>query len=150
MGLREQMLSVLRNRETQRINFNFTGTTSINISVDGSSFRRVARAIEGNTIHIETSGVAAGWAKYSSRDDARHNTRANTFYIGAGETWSRTFDALLVHESVHASFDLTHSVLPWIETKLSHTWRRVFTCEIRDTAAAILIGSVNIINHIWD
>ena len=109
MGVREQMLRVLRGSETQRIRFSFTGTTGISISVDGSSFRRVAQAIEENRIQIAEGGVAGGWAQY--------NARNNTFSVGSDQQWSRAFDALLVHESVHASFDLVSSSLPWLDNE---------------------------------
>src|SRR4051794_36030434 len=113
MGIREQLIRVLRSSDTQRIHFSFTGTTGISIAVDGSTFRRVAQAIDENSVHVTEGGVAGGWAQYSARDNAARHAAANTFYIGAGENWSRAFDALLVHESVHASFDLTSSSLPW-------------------------------------
>ncbi|MGC2238776.1 MAG: hypothetical protein WA584_21655 [Pyrinomonadaceae bacterium] len=110
MGLREQMLRVLRGTEAQRIHFSMTGTTGIAISVDGSSFRRVAQAIESDRIHIAEGGVASGWAQY--------NARNNTFNIGqSSERWSRAYDALLIHESVHASFDLSRSSLPWLDNE---------------------------------
>jgi hypothetical protein len=116
MGIKEQMLTVLRGSETQRIRFSFTGTTGLTISVDGSSFRRVAQAIEENTIHIVES-AAAGRAKYSAWNNPAKGEAANTFYIGAGPRWSRAFDALLVHESVHASFDLSRASLPWLDNE---------------------------------
>jgi hypothetical protein len=109
MGLREQMLRVLRGNEARRIHFGLTGTTGIDISVDESSFRRVAQAIEDNSIHVVEGGVAEGWAQY--------NARNNTFSIGRGQEWSRAFDALLIHESVHASFDLSRTTLPWLDNE---------------------------------
>ena len=119
MGIREQMLQVLRSGETQRIRFNFTGTTGLTIAIDGSSFRRVAEAIEANTVHIIEAGVPAGRAKYSAYDQPDRGEAANTFYIGEGPRWSRAFDALLVHESVHASFDLSRSRLPWLDNEIA-------------------------------
>jgi hypothetical protein len=109
MAIKDQMLRVLRSPDTQRIRFSFTGTTGAKISVDGSSFRRVAAAIDNDTIHPNEGGVARGWARYDAR--------TNNFNIGPGEHWSRAFDALLVHESVHAAFDLNHSTLPWIDNE---------------------------------
>jgi len=117
MGVKEQMIRVLRSSDTQRIHFSFTGSTGIAISVDGSTFRRVAQAIEEDRVHVVEGGVAGGWAQYSARDNALRHTAANTFYVGADQHWSRAFDALLVHESVHASFDLTSSSLPWLDNE---------------------------------
>lgn len=115
MGVREQMIRVLRSSDTQRIHFSFTGSTGITITVNGSSFRRVAQAIEENRVHVETGGVADGWAKYSAF--AEGASAANTFYIGANNYSSRDFDGLLVHESVHASFDLVSASLPWLDNE---------------------------------
>jgi hypothetical protein len=115
MGLKERMIGILRGSDTQRIKFSFTGSTGIAISVDGGSFRRVAQALEENRIHVQTGGVADGWAKYSAR--AEGTSAANTFYIGANNTSSRDFDGLIVHEAVHAAFDLTNSTLPWLDNE---------------------------------
>lgn len=117
MGIREKMMRILRSSDTQRISFSLTGSTGITISVDGSSFRRVAQAIEENNIQVQTGGVADGWAKYSAR--AEGTSAANTFYIGANNTSSRDFDGLIVHEAVHASFDLTSTTLPWIDNEVA-------------------------------
>ncbi len=119
MGIKEQMLGVLRGSEAQRIRFSFAGSTGITIAVDGSSFRRVANAIEEDTIHIVEANVPAGRAKYSAWNNPAKDEAANTFYIGAGPRWSRAFDALLVHESVHASFDLTRASLPWLDNEIA-------------------------------
>ncbi len=115
MSVREKMIGILRSSDTQRIRFSFTGSTGISISVDGSSFRRVAEAIEDNSVRVQTGGVAEGWAKYSAR--AEGSSAANTFYIGANNYSSRDFDGLIVHEAVHASFDLTSTTLPWIDNE---------------------------------
>jgi hypothetical protein len=119
MAIREQMLRVLRSGETQRIRFSFSGTTGLTIAVDGGSFRRVAEAIEAGTVHIVEANVPAGRAKYSAWNNPSKGEAANTFYIGEGPRWSRAFDALLVHESVHASFDLTRSRLPWLDNEIA-------------------------------
>jgi hypothetical protein len=116
MGLREQLMGVLRSRDAQRIRFSFSGSTGISIAVDGSTFRRVAQAVEENQISVQSSAtVPRGWAKYSAR--AENGDAANTFYIGAGDHSSRDFDGLLIHESVHASFDLTRTTIPWLDNE---------------------------------
>jgi len=117
MGVREQMIRVLRSSDTQRIHFSFTGSTGIAIAVDGSTFRRVAQAIEENHVYVVEGGVSGGWAQYSARANPQRSTEANTFYVGPDQHWSRAFDALLVHETVHASFDLTNSSLPWLDNE---------------------------------
>jgi hypothetical protein len=109
MGLKEQMISVLRDRQTSRIRFSFAGSTGSTIAVAPSSFRRVSEAIQNDTIHVSEGGVAAGWAQY--------NARNNTFSVARGQEWSRAYNALLVHESVHAAFDLSRSQLPWLDNE---------------------------------
>src|SRR6185295_16288376 len=66
MGVREQMIKVLRSSDAQRIHFSFTGSTNITITVDGSTFRRVAQALEENSVHVVEGGVSGGWAQYSA------------------------------------------------------------------------------------
>lgn len=105
------MIQVLNDSQTRRIRFSITGSTGISISVDPSSFRRVADAIQSDTIHVSEGGVASGWAQY--------NARNNTFNVSTGQEFSRAYNALLVHESVHASFDLTRSSLPWLDNEIA-------------------------------
>ena len=109
MGLKEQMIEVLRDQQTRRIRFGFSGSTGVSISVDPSSFRRVSNAIENGDITVSEGGVASGWAQY--------NARNNTFSVARGQEWSRAYNALLVHESVHAAFDLSRSQLPWLDNE---------------------------------
>lgn len=117
MGLRERVIGILRSGDTQRIRFSITGSGGAQISVDGSSFRRVAQAIEENRISVQSGGVADGWAKYSARQEG--SSAANTLYVGANNFSSRDFEGLIVHEAVHASFDLTSSTLPWIDNEVA-------------------------------
>ena len=117
MGAREQMIGILRGGEARRIRFSFTGTTGGQISVDSSTFNRVAAAIENNHITVSEGRFTTDIAMYSARENTETNSRANTFYLGNNPRYSRTFDALIVHESVHASFDLTRSSLPWVDNE---------------------------------
>lgn len=109
MGLKEQMIRVLGDTQTRRIRFSFAGTNGAAISIDPSSFRRVKSAIEQDRITVVEGGIRSGWAQY--------NARNNTFNLSTGVEFSRAFNALLVHESVHASFDLTSSELPWVDNE---------------------------------
>ena len=117
MGVKEQMIGVLRSSETSRIRFNFRGNSGTTISVDQSSFLRVADALQNNQISVVEGRFNTDIAMYSSRADAGSNTAANTFYLGRNPRYSRLFNALVVHESVHASFDLTSSTLPWLDNE---------------------------------
>lgn len=117
MGIKEIMISVLRDRNTQRISFSFQGTTGMRIEVTGLSFERVAQAISEDRISIVEGGAFPGAARYSASWDPVGLTNANTFYIGENNYRSALFHALIVHESVHASFDLNRCVLPWIDNE---------------------------------
>lgn len=117
MGVKEQMIGILRSGEANRIRFSFRGTTGATISVDQTSFERVATAIHNNTISIVEGRFTSDIAMYSARADIRNNAAANTFYLGRNPRYSRLFNALVIHESVHASFDLTRSHLPWVDNE---------------------------------
>lgn len=109
MGLREDVIRVLSSRETNRIAFSFSGTNGLPISVNSSSFRRVLHGIRDNRILFHPGGVPAGSAKY--------NILSNKFFMGAMPRQSRLYDVLIVHEMVHASFDLSHSVLQHVDSE---------------------------------
>ena len=111
MAVREQMMRVLRNTDAQRIHFSFAGSTLGTISVNGSSFRNVAQAIEEDRIQVTEGGVPGGWANYDARK--------NTFNVGPDQHWSGSFDALVIHESVHAAFDLARASLPWLDNEIA-------------------------------
>lgn len=109
MSLQRQMLQVLTDRQTSRIRFSFSGSTGLTIEVSPASFQRVADAIREETISVSEGGVPAGTAQYDAR--------GNIFRVARGQEWSRAYNALLVHEAVHASFDLTRSRLPWLDNE---------------------------------
>lgn len=117
MPLKERMISILTNRHSQGISFSFTGSSGQTVSVNGTSFQRVADALRGGTVNVISGGAFPGAARYSARLDLRGGTSENTFYVGENDYSSPLFHALIVHESVHASFDLTRSVLPWVDNE---------------------------------
>lgn len=114
MGIKEQMIDILRSDEARRVRFSFAGSSG-SVAVDQSSFTRVADALEQNELSVVTGGVRDGWAKYSSR--AENGSAANTFYFGRNQRWSRIFNGLVLHECVHASFDLTRTTIPWLDNE---------------------------------
>lgn len=81
------------------------------------SFQRVAQAISEDRIRIVEGAAFPGAARYSATWDPLAMTNSNTFYIGQNDYGSGLFHALIVHESVHASFDLNRCVLPWIDNE---------------------------------
>jgi hypothetical protein len=104
---------ILQSSETKRINFSFTGKSGAAVNVDGSNFATVVAALKDGTITIDNSrSIPDGTAQYQSR--------GNIFRFAKSlETWSRAFDALVVHESVHAYFDLTRVKMAWIDNELA-------------------------------
>ena len=117
MGVKEQMLQILRSNETRRIHFSFRGTSGSQVSIDQADFRRVAEALTADRISIVENRFTTDIAMYSAFADSSTNTAANTFYLGRNPRWSRTFNALIVHESVHAAFDLGGTTIPWIDNE---------------------------------
>ena len=117
MGVKEQMIATLRNSETRRIEFTFASTTGQDISIDRTTFERVAAALQRDEITVSEGRFSDDTAMYSARTDLRRHSAANTFYLGNNPRFSRSFDALIVHESVHASFDLTRSSLQWVDNE---------------------------------
>lgn len=117
MGVKEQMIGILRSGEAKRIRFSFRGTSGSTIAVDPSTFERVAAAIQNGTISIVEGRFNDDIAMYSARADAASNAAANTFYLGRNPRYSRLFNALVIHESVHASFDLTSTRIPWVDNE---------------------------------
>ena len=117
MGAKEQMISILRSSEAQRIRFSFTGTSGATISVNGHSFLAVADALSDGSLAVAENHFTTDIAMYSAHADTAHGFAANTFYLGRNPRYSRLFNALICHEAVHASFDLTRSSMPWIDNE---------------------------------
>jgi hypothetical protein len=113
--MKQTVIDALRNRHTQAINFSFAGSAGANIRIVPNDFLRVAEAIEQNVINVAEGGVADGMAKYTASDDGA--SRANTMYVGRNTTSASVLDSLLVHESVHAVFDLRKISIPWLDNE---------------------------------
>ena len=117
MGVKQQMIEVLRSNETRRIRFSFRGTSGREITIEPSMFGRVADALAQDRIAVVEGRFTTDIAMYSAFADAGTNSAANTFYLGQNPRWSRSFNALVVHESVHAAFDLSRTTIPWIDNE---------------------------------
>jgi hypothetical protein len=117
MAVKDQMIEVLRSGETRRINFSFRGTGGREIRVGPRMFTQVAEALANDQISVVEGRFTTDIAMYSAFADASGTSAANTFYLGRNPRWSRSFNALIVHESVHAAFDLSRTSLPWIDNE---------------------------------
>lgn len=106
------ILAILENNDTQRINFTLVGKSGRAIPVSGARFRRVARAIRSGTINIDYP------APTGSPFKAFYNVKTNTLSVTRDVPFSsRMFDALIVHEALHAAFDLNKSVMTVFESE---------------------------------
>ncbi len=122
MGAKEQMVSILRSEETARISFSFTGSAvgmSLGrpISLNGATFRRVATGLSNNTLHVVEGHFDENRMVYAAWDDDTNGYEANTFYLGNTPRYSRDFNGLVVHESVHAYFDLARTSIQWVDNE---------------------------------
>ncbi len=110
-AITQTVLGVLRNAHTQRINFNFA-----NMNITPNDFALVAQAIEQGKITVMEGGVSDGLAKYTAADEG--TSKANTMYVGKSTTSQDILHSLLVHEAVHAAFDLKRIFVPWIDNEM--------------------------------
>lgn len=117
MSLRTRIVSILRDSDTGRIRFSFEGTDRT-VEIDRNVFLRVADAIEANEITIQEGGVPDGVASYNAHNGGGRG--ANTLYIGGQLlTSSRNFNGLMIHEAVHAYFDLEEQSIQWIDNEVA-------------------------------
>ncbi len=116
MGAKEQMIAILRSGETSRVVFSYSsnGTTA---SINGETFRRIASGLESGHFHVVEGRFRENKLTYSAWADSSTGDAANTFYLGNNNRSSRDFNALVVHESVHAFFDLTSTTIPWVDNE---------------------------------
>ena len=89
------------------------GQVSVHITSD--VFRRVATALANDRLHVVEGRHDSNMITYSAW--ASGNDAANTFYLGSNQRWSRDFNALVVHESIHAYFDLSRTEIPWVDNE---------------------------------
>lgn len=116
MGAKEQMIAILRNSDTARINFNYSNG-SVTSNITGGIFRDVATGLSNGRFHVVEGRFSENKLVYSAWSNPATGDAANTFYLGANERSSRDFDALVVHEAVHAYFDLRRLTMPWVDNE---------------------------------
>ncbi len=116
MGVKEQMMGILRNSDTSRIRFTYR-SGQVTATINGDTFRRVADGLASDHFHVVPGRHADNMISYSAWADSSNNTEANTFYLGNNQRSSRDFDALVVHEALHAFFDLTKLTIPWADNE---------------------------------
>jgi hypothetical protein len=127
---RGSVIHFLTHGASQRIEFSFASTTGRTIEVNRTTFQRVADGIRsGRIILLETTQFSAGvGAEYSGQADSVRKIAANTMRIRPGI--GRIEQSQLLHESVHASFDLTFSNgIPWSEEEATCYIAEVLYCR---------------------
>lgn len=98
MTNREKAIETLRNAYARRISFSFDiPETGVTVTVNGGTFARVARAIEDGRITVKTRASGRGIGGI-------YDSKNNVLYIP--EIIGRRERVMVIHESVHASFDL--------------------------------------------
>ncbi|MER3430492.1 MAG: hypothetical protein C4325_07770 [Blastocatellia bacterium] len=110
------MIGILRNSDTARIRFRYR-SGSLDLSVNADVFRRVAALLESGYLNVVENRFPDNRMTYSAWSDSSTNDAANTFYLGRHNRSSRDFDALVVHESVHAYMDIARISIPWVDNE---------------------------------
>lgn len=114
MPLEQTMINILRNNHTRRISFSFQASSGITVTVNQSSFQRIIRALQHNQFEVTNFGAPAGGAAYNRNSSVAG--KSGIFKLNPGGN-PVVFQALVVHESIHASFDLTCSVFPYVDNE---------------------------------
>ncbi len=116
MGVKQQMIDILRSEETARIRFTYRSSHA-SATINGGIFRRIASGLEDGDFHVVPGRHDENMITYSAWADPSANTEANTFYLGGNQRSSRDFNGLVVHEAVHAHFDRTRVEIPWADNE---------------------------------
>lgn len=106
MATRQLILQALRGWEASRIRFTFAAGGN-NITINRATFDRVARAIEGNVVHVTVSRT------FPAGVGALYHSDTNT--IETPPVIGRADLGLVLHESTHAFFDLASTGLPALD-----------------------------------
>jgi hypothetical protein len=101
MSDRDRVLNLLRGHIAHRISFTFPGTTGVTVTVNSSTFQRVASAIENGRVHLNIANPS------EQSVGAAYNRWDNVLTVGS--TVGRRHEGYIIHESVHTSFDLVLS-----------------------------------------
>lgn len=115
--MKQKVIDVLKNQHSRTVDFSFAGSTGLQIKITPNDLLSVVTAIEQGVINVAEGNVPDGMAKYTAQDDG--NSKANTMYIGRNTTSEKVLNSLIVHESIHAIFDLKKIVIPWLDNEVA-------------------------------
>lgn len=113
--MKDILIAILKNQHTQSINFTYTSANGQPYRVVPADFQLVEAAVNSGSISVREGNVADGRARYTVSQDG--NDAANTFFIGKNTAAANVFASLIVHEAVHAAYDLKKIVMPWIDNE---------------------------------
>lgn len=116
MGVKDQMIGILRGSDTARIRFTYRHR-GVTAAISAGVFRRVAAGLASGHFSVVEGRFSENKIVYSAWEDTVNDTEANTFYLGSNDRASRDFDALVVHEAVHAYFDVARVTIPWADNE---------------------------------
>lgn len=116
MNIADRVFNILTNGNTTKINFWFKGVNGNRVFVLAPDFIMAAYGIKSNAISIVEGNADPGKAIYTAKNDGA--LRANTLYIGQ-TNYSQSFEALVVHETIHAIHDLKRAVIPWMDSEVA-------------------------------
>ncbi|QYO67315.1 hypothetical protein [Leptolyngbya sp. 7M] len=102
MSLRDEVLEILRSAEAMGFGFTFLSIYQTPISVNSTTFSRVITAIEANRIQVASEPLARG--RGGEYDPDPENGGALNLRPIRNRRYNKS---AVVHEAVHASFDLT-------------------------------------------
>lgn len=106
MAMRDEVLDVLNSAAVRRISFSFSTLHGGTVSVNAMTFQRVADAINAGRVAVAEERRAGQGGMY----DAFPADTTLSGELTARQTRNRRKErAYVVHESVHASFDLTRT-----------------------------------------
>ena len=112
MSRREEVLEVLTGSEVTRIRFSFLSLYGTPVAVDNTTFMRVAQAIMSGFVQVPESGIAPGsGGQYDGRPES-----GGVLYARPTRN-NRNRKCSIVHEAVHASFDLTRSTISEVDNE---------------------------------
>jgi hypothetical protein len=126
MTIQQQVIRILRGPVAARIRFAFpdgmSGAAGRVLTVTPTDFHVVSRAIEAGTIHVVTAvDLPAGWdAQYNRRARTRRDgTRIPARTIELSRMTGRYAEGSIVHECLHAYYDLTGAALSTLNNEAS-------------------------------
>jgi hypothetical protein len=114
MAIVDEVIRILTCQAVRRISFSFQTVTASTITVNATTFQRVADKIRSGTVHV-TDDLSQ---LLSQEDTAEYSPRRNLLIVRPTHNF-RANEAVVVHESVHASLDLTRSTIPRVDNEIA-------------------------------